>query len=333
MSARRKFLAAAAALIAAPAALAQSKSKGPTLGILNPHTRASAPRGRENPVNAVLSRRGWIPGESIFIEAPDAGGSEQRMPAIAAELVEKRVDVIFALGPEAAVAAARATTTIPIVFWGVMYPVEAGLIDSFARPGRNVTGVAFTASPESDAKRLELLHEIAPAAHRLAFLSTPISFETVSGRRRQVAALWSDAARSVGYEFREFPIEKREDLPAAFAAILGWRAQALVGQPSTLINRERARIIGFANDTKLPSAFTLWDYVESGGLLSYGIDWRPTMARSIEYVDRILRGANAAELPVELPTEYVLAVNLKTAKHLGLTIPQSVLVRADRVIE
>ncbi|MGH6923785.1 MAG: ABC transporter substrate-binding protein, partial [Propylenella sp.] len=291
------------------------------------------PKKAENPVNLVLKKRGWVPGETLIIDGPDAGGSEQRMTEIAAALVEKKVDVIWAVGPEAALAAARATTSIPIVFWGVMYPVEQGLVDSIARPGRNVTGVAFTASPESDAKRLELLREIAPAARRLAFVSVQSSFDTVSGRRARVVTLWSDAARALGYEFREFPVEKREDFPAAFAAILEWGAQALVGQPSTLINRERASIIEFANSNRMPSAFTLWDYVESGGLLSYGIDWRPTMAQSIEYVDRILRGANPAELPVDLPTKYVLAVNLRTAKALGLTVPQSILLRADRLVE
>lgn len=327
MSSRRRLLVGAAALLATPWAAAQSPRRIPTLGMLSPNR---PPKGAPNP----LVKRGWKPGETLLIEFPDAGDSEQRLPELAAQLVAKKVDVIFAMGPDAALAAARATTTIPIVFWGVVYPVEQGLIDSFARPGRNVTGVAFTASPESDAKRLELLREIAPTVRRLAFLSAPVRLRTIhGGATRMGIARTREAARRLAYEFREFEVEKPQDLEGAFGEILKWRAEALMTQPSTLINRERKSIIEFANRNKLPSVFTLPDYVDSGGLVGYAIDWGPTFARSMDYVDRILRGANPAELPVDLPTKYVLAVNLRTAKALGLTVPQSILLRADRVIE
>ena len=329
IAARRKFLLAASGLLASRLARAQALAKIPTLGILNPHPGLELLRGAEQ----ALRKRGWRPGQTIVIDAPDAQGREDRMAEFAAALVAKKVDVIWANGPDAALGAARATTTIPIVFWGVVYPVEQGLVDSFPRPGRNVTGVAFTASPESDAKRLELLREIAPAVRRLAFLSVPVRLDAVRGAATRAAQAMGDVARRLGYDLREFPVENPQDLQAAFAGILSWRAEALMTQPSTLINRERGRIIDFANGNRLPSVFTLADYVESGGLVSYAIDARPTIARSFDYVDRILRGAKPAELPVELPTKYVLAVNLRTAKLLGLAVPQSILLRADRVIE
>lgn len=323
---RRRLLAAAGALVAASWAAAQPAARIPTLGILSPNR---PPKGMEHP----LAKYGWKPGETLLIEFPDAGGSEQRLPELAAQLVAKRVDVIWANSPDAALAAARATSTIPIVFWGVVYPIEMGLIDSFARPGRNVTGVAYTASPESDAKRLELLHEIAPAVHRLAFISAPVRVDATRDAAHELQRRMRDAARRLEYDLRQFEVETPEDFDAAFAQILDWRAEAVMTQPSTLLNRERKRIIDFANRHKLPSVFTLPDYVESGGLVAYAIDTRRTIARSFEYVDRILRGAKPADLPVELPSNYVLAVNLRTAKLLGLTVPQSILARADRVIE
>jgi putative ABC transport system substrate-binding protein len=248
-------------------------------------------------------------------------------------LAAKKVDVIWTSGSEAAVAAARATTSIPIVFWGVGFPVEQGLIDSFAKPGRNATGVAWFASPEVSGKRLELLREIAPTAKRLALVSVPAIFHKVAGGPAEVTSSTGPAAEKLGYELREFPVEKAEDFEPAFAAILAWGAQALTVAGTSLTFRERQRIADFAIRNRLPSAFTLQEFVEAGGLVSYAIDWRPTVARSADYIDRILRGAEPGELPVDLPSRYETAVNLKTAKALGLTVPQSVLVRADRVIE
>jgi len=269
----------------------------------------------------------------LLIERPDAGGKEDLLPKLAAELVAKRVDVIWALGPEAAIAAARATSTIPIVFWGVAFPVEQGLIDSFGRPGRNVTGVAWWASPEVDAKRLELLRAIAPAAKRLASLWVPTSIRTVAGRQAVIASGTSAGAKALGYELERFPVEKAEDFDAAFAAILAWGAQAITVAGTTVTVRATRRIVEFANGNRLPSAYTFTDFVEAGGLVSYAIDWKPTMARSMDFVDRILRGAKPSDLAVDLPTEYQTAVNLKTAKLLGLTVPQSILLRADKVVD
>ncbi len=265
---------------------------------------------------------------------PDAAGREDRLPELAEELVRKRVDVIWALGPEAAVAAARATKTIPIVFWGVGYPVEQGLIDSYARPGRNVTGMAFFTGAELATKVLQLLSEIAPGARRVAAIVTPSAISTVKGDQYVGGApVIESAAKSLGFEYRAHRVAKREDFDSVFAAILDSRAQALVTYGTTTTFRERQRIVDFANRNRLPSAFNQREFVEAGGLLSYGADTRETIFQSMLYLDRILRGARPADLPVELPSRYDLAINLKTAQSLGLTIPQSILVRVDHVIQ
>ena len=330
---RRQFLVTAAALLGAPLAGAQAQKRLPVLGILSPFHKPPPEELQRSPLIVRLRELGWVEGETLLFERTYGEGSEARLSELAAKLVAKKVDVIWAPGPQAAVAAARATRTIPIVFWGVGLPVEQGLIESFARPGRNVTGVAFFASPEVEGKRLEFLREIAPAAKRLAAISVPTGIHTVAGGPAIVLLPSATAAEQLGFENRAFPIEKQEDFEPAFAAILAWGAQALSVAGSTLFARNRQRIAEFAYRNRLPSAFTLPDYVEVGGLVSYGIDWRPTFAQTADYIDRVLRGAKPGELPVELPSRYVTAINLKTAKALGLNVPPSILLRADRVIE
>lgn len=310
----------------------QKAARLPKLGILNPHPQPSPQDLAKSPLRVRLRQLGWVDGETFVIEPAFGGGKEDRLPELAAELVRKRVDVIWALGPEAAIAAARATRTIPIVFWGVAFPVEQGLIDSLARPGRNATGVAWYSTPEVDGKRLELLREIAPAARRLAVLTVPSAIQTVAGGTAQITASTSPAALKLGYEIRAFPVWKPEDFDGAFSAMLAWGVEALTVSGTTLTVRERFRIAEFAKKHRLPSTYTLRNFVEAGGLVSYAIDFIPTAALTADYVDRILRGAKPGELPVALPTGYELAVNLKTAKELGLTVPESVLLRADRII-
>jgi putative tryptophan/tyrosine transport system substrate-binding protein len=330
---RRQFLAASAGLAAARLLHAQPE-KVPTLGILSPHPR---PRDLvwkdDNPISGPLIKRGWVIGRTLHIERPDAGGREDLLPKLAWDLVANKVDVIWANGPEAAIAAAQATSTIPIVFWGVGFPVEQGLVASLARPGGNATGVAWYASPEVDGKRLELLKQIAPQAKRLAFLTVPSAVRSVKGGQALIPSTFVDAGKQLGYEMQRFTVEKAEDFDDAFRAILAWRAESITVAGTTVTVRATKRIVEFANSNRLPSAYTLRDFVEAGGLVSYAIDWRPTVARSMEYVDRILRGAKPAELAVDLPAEYQTAVNLKTAKLLGLNVPQWILLRADRIIE
>ncbi len=330
---RRRFVAFVGSALAAPLVRAQAQTKLPVLGILSPHPEEPPEVSEKNPFVKRRRELGWVHGKTLTIERAFGEGREDRLPELASALVAKKVAVIWALGPEAAVAAARATTTIPIVFWGVAFPIEQGLINSYARPGRNVTGVAWFASPEVDGKRLELLREIAPAAKRLARISVPTTVSTVGGARTTIQTSSSLIAQRLGYEIREFPVEKAENFEPAFAGILAWRAEALSVAGATLTVRARQRLAEFAIRNRLPSAFTLSGFVEAGGLVSYAIDWRPTMAQTADYIDRILRGAKPADLPVDLPSRYEMAVNVKTAKALGLTIPQSILLRADRVIE
>ena len=329
---RRRFLSAAGLALAPLAARAQKTSGLPMIGILNPHPMPPPDQLAKSPLRVRLRELGWINGENVKLVPAFGGGSEQRMPELAAELVRRRVDIIWAMGPEAAIAAARATSTIPIVFWGVAYPVEQELIDSFARPGRNATGVAWYSDPEVDGKRLELLQEIAPAAMRLAFISVPTAVQKVSGGTATFPPATPTAARRLGYSLESFPVSKADDFPGAFRGILDWGAQALSVSGTALTVRERERIVGFANMHRLPSTYTLRGFVEAGGLVSYAIDWRPTFAQTADYIDRILRGANPGNLPITLPTGYEIAVNLKTAALLGLKIPDSILLRADWVI-
>lgn len=329
---RRRFLATAGVVLAPFAARAQRMPKLPAIGILNPHAPPTADQIAKGPLRARLRQLGWVDGETVEFVNGFGFGSEQRLPELAAELVRRKVDVIWAMGPEAAVAAARITQTIPIVFWGVPYPVEQELVESLSRPGRNATGVAWYSSPEVDGKRLELLREIAPAAKRLAFLNVPTAGHKVSGGLSDLPPSTQPAALSLGYELRMFPVARHADFDGAFRDILDWAAQALTVAGTALTVRERHRIAAFAKKHRLPSTYTLRDFVESGGLVSYAIDWRPTFAQTADYIDRILRGAKPGDLPVALPTGYELAVNLNTAELLGLKIPESILLRADWII-
>lgn len=326
---RRRFLSAASLALAPLAARAQKRL--PRIGILNPHAPPPAEQLRNSPLRSRLRELGWIDGETVEFVNGFGFGSEARLPELAAMLIAREVDVIWCLGPEAAIVAARATQTVPIVFWGVAYPVEQELIESLARPGRNATGVAWYSTPEVDGKRLELLREIAPSARRLAFIIVPSAIEKVSGGPATIVSPTALAAKRLGYELRTFPVVKPEDFDGQFNAVSEWGAEAMTVSGTTLTLRERYRITEFATRQRLPSTYTLRAFVEAGGLVSYAIDWRPTNAQTAEYVDRILRGARPAELPVALPTGYETAVNLKTAVLLGLKIPESILLRADWV--
>lgn len=282
-----------------------------------------------------LKQLGWVRDKNLAAVSASAEGREERLPVLAAEVVATKPDVIWAAGPEAAVAAARATTTIPIVFWGVARPIEHGLIDSFARPGRNVTGYVHIAGSEQD-KQLELLREVAPRRVRLAAIAADTPLVTVSGKAVSLADLGiglEAAAERLGFELKTHWVTKREDFDGVFAAIAADDAQALHCRFTSLTERERHRIADFASQYRLPSAYGATPFVDAGGLLSYGASRMAVMLGSIDHVDRILRGANPAELPVVMPTKFELAVNLKTSRTLGLEIPSSVLLQADRVIE
>lgn len=328
---RRDLLSASLAFgVLAPwRARAQAKKK--TLGVLWPSFAMNVEQ-RARPFSAALTQLGWIEGQNLAMEHRYADGDETRLPALARELVSRHVDAIWTLGPEAAVAAAQATKTIPIVFWGINYPVELGLADSFSRPSRNVTGVAFFAGVGVGTKIFEFLHEIAPAVQRVAGLASLTALRTVSGQQftGSLEAIES-AARALGLQYRLHNARTSKEFESAFASILEWRADALIAWATPATSREMARIIDFARSHRLPCAVQVKDQVRQGALLSYGPDIPGTLRQSAAYVDRVLRGVRPADLPIELPSKYELTINMKTANALGLAVKPSFLTRADEV--
>jgi len=253
---------------------------------------------------------------------------------MAEELVRKRVDVIFAASNEAAIAAARATKSIPIVFWGVNYPVELGLVDSLAHPGGNVTGVALYVGPAEFTKTLDFLKELAPQAKRLSYLYEAAHMRRVDGTRWEFADDYIEtAARRVGFESHQYTLSPERGLGIAFEDMLAAKTQAVYVSFSKFTIEARQRIIDFANTNRLPSAFNSFDDVFFGGLLCYGPDMRDLFRRAADSVDKVLRGAHTKDLPVELPTRFRLGINRGTAKRLGLAIPTSLEARAERFVD
>jgi putative ABC transport system substrate-binding protein len=335
---RRQFLIGSGALLAAPLARAQPRAPDRirTIGFLT--LAAADPKfpPSEYPSHKALRKLGWIEGQNIVIERRFADLKRERLAGLAQELVRKRVEVIFAIGSPPAIDAGRATQTIPIVFLNAFLPVETGLVDSLARPGRNLTGTSLFADTGVSTKRLEFLREILPAAKRLSNLGQPDVSETLAGGRFDMRAVFQAAADRLGFESRVHVIRKVEDLNTAFAEMIDWRAEAMNGQGGDYLFPARERIAEFALRNRLPSVFALQALVEAGGLLSYSpaaVEYTIMVERCAEYIDRILRGARPADLPVVLPTKFELLINLKTAKALGLKVPPSLLLRADRVIE
>ena len=291
----------------------------------------------EPDVWGLMAQRGWVVGQNVVVERAFADTKSDRLPRLAEELVRKGVDVILCLGDqEAMVAAARATQTIPIVVFEVFDPVEQGLVESLARPGRNVTGISLARGPDLSMKRLEYLRAIAPSAKRLCWLwGHEASLATrVDGSRYDVAASLSTAAQKLQFETRIYHVTGASEIDKALADAVTWQAQALTtsGLPPFLARREVAQ---FALRQRWPSAFAVVDFVQAGGLLSFAVadsEIQLLTLRWIEYIDRVLRGAKPADMPVIGADRYELRINLKTAETLGLTIPQSILLRADALV-
>lgn len=329
---RRRLLLGAAALAAAPLARARAAGARQRLGLLFPSPMRTSEGSAVEFYTSILKDLGWIVGENLEVEYASGDGHEDRLPALAESLVQQPVDVIWVAGPEAAVAAARASRSIPIVFYGVGFPVEQGLVDSLAKPGRNVTGLASLAGGER-AKGLEVLLEIAPGLRRLAWLWVETVARNVSGEEMRIrTSSFESEASALGFEVRRYPVSKPADLDGAFAAMLQASPQSLYCDFTAMTIRERHRIVEFANRNRLPAVYGAWRFIEAGGLLSYGPNRGWMFRHSFTFVDRILRGARPSELPVEFPTRFELVISLKTASVLGLSVPQSVLLRADRVI-
>jgi len=321
----------AVAMLVPPAATAQPPARVARIGYLmtgpleSPETRAALGAFREG-----LRERGYVEGQNIVIEYRTAEGRIERFPDLAGELVGLKVDLIVAGATPTARGARQATSTIPIVAFAMGDPVGDGLVQSLAHPGGNVTGLTFL-GPQLVPKRLELLKALLPRAARVAVLWHPGAFAD-----RTMKDMWKEteaAAQTLGVQLHPVEVRSGAELEAAFSRMSRDRADAVLLFPSTLLFNERARLVALAAKHRMPAMFNAREFVELGGLIGYGASLADLTRRSAIYVDKILKGARPADLPVEQPTQFELAINLKTAKALGLRIPQSLLVRADRVIE
>jgi len=270
----------------------------------------------------------WVEGQNIVIDYRFAEGRLDRLPGLAAELVRLKVDIIVSAGTQGVTAAKNATETIPIVMIGVRDPVGTGLIANLARPGGNVTGVSGGAGLEIVAKQLELLKETVPKISRVAILSNP----TNSYHQLAIGEA-NTAARSLDVQLQLLEARGPNEFDDAFAAMANERVGALLVLSDIVFNNHQTRLVDLAAGRRLPAAYGIRESVEAGGLMSYGPSFLDFYRRGAAYVDKILKGDKPADLPVEQPTKFELVINLKTAKALGLTIPPTLLARADEVIE
>jgi putative tryptophan/tyrosine transport system substrate-binding protein len=317
-------------LLAAPlAADTQPAAKGARVGFLSP-TSLSDPRTTRflESFRQGLRELGWIEGQNIAIEPRWADGTFERLPGLAAELVQLKVDVIVAVVTQASLAAKHATQTIPIVMVGVGDPLGSGLVASLARPGGNVTGPSSMLA-EVSGKQLALLKETIPRASPVAVLWNPANPVWQAAALRETEA----AARALGLRLQLLEARGPDELEGAFAAMTRERAGALFVPADIIFARHAQRMADLAARNHLPAMYGFREHVEAGGLMSYAADFAVMFRRAAVYVDRILKGAKPADLPVEQPTKFELVINLKTAKALGVTIPPAVLARADEVIE
>jgi putative ABC transport system substrate-binding protein len=323
---RRFLLTSLAGALAAPLAAGAQAGRVYRIGYLSTGPSTSNPFVEE--FREGLRELGWIEGQNIIIDYRFAEGQFDRLPALAAELIRLKVDVIVASPTPAAVAAKNATATIPIVMTGAGNPVGLGLVASLARPGGNVTGLAFSVGFDTVVKALELLREVVPNASRVAFLSNPANPGNVLAVGNVKAA-----ARSSGVQLQLLEARAPSEFDGAFAAMVKQRVAALLVMPDTVFIIHRARLADLSAQNRLPTMYGTREIVEAGGLMSYGANTRAGVRAAATFVDKIFKGAKPADLPVEQPTKFELVINLKTARALGLTIPPSLLLRADQVIE
>jgi len=324
---RRAFIATATAILVAPlAADAQQAAKVPRIGFLGNST-AALEANLVGPFREGLRDLGYVEGRDVLIEYRWAGGKYERFPALIGELVAQKVDVIVTAGTPAALAVRKATPSIPLVMVAVGDPIGVGLVASLARPGGNSTGLTSIA-PELEGKRLELLREVVPRLSHIAVLWNPDNPFHV-GSLKEVRA----AAQVLGIKVQVLGVRVSEEFPAAFAAILRERPGALLVLADRLFLHNRARIVDFEAKHRRPGVYAYRELVEAGGLMSFGPSYAGMHRRAAYYVDKILKGAKPADLPVEQPTKFELVINLKAAKALGLSIPPSLLQRADQIIQ
>jgi putative tryptophan/tyrosine transport system substrate-binding protein len=316
------WLAPVLLLAAISIADAQPKGKTPRLGMLLYSTPENDPNVAEFRQN--LRALGYIDGRNLLVEYRFAGGKPERLAEAAVELARLNPDVIFALGGDVVPAAQKATKTIPIVMWASNDPVQMGFVTSLAHPGGNITGVTLILD-QLAGKRLALLNEIAPSISRVAVLWDP-NHADPEFREMQ------SAAQSMKIRLQSLEIRKGEDFDGQFQAATKANSQALIVVSSRLINLHRQRILDYAAKNRLPLVGDWGSWSPNGGLMSYGPNISEMIHRAAVHVDKILKGAKPADIPVERPTKFELVINLNAAKQIGLTIPPNVLVRADRVI-
>jgi len=306
-----------------PAAAQQPAKKIPRIGILSP---GSGNRGIDAFLNR-LHELGWVEGQNIALEYGLGNGNEDRLPALAAQLVRANVDVIVATNPQAAHAAMKFTNTIPIIVTAMNDPVGSGLVKSLSQPGRNVTGLSYMSS-DLNGKRLEVLSEIIPRLSRVGILMHTL--DTITARENSQIQV---VARSLGVQLQILNVRKLDEIENAFSSMVRGKAGAVAVGTQGMFSRNQTRIVEAAAKNRLPAIYYRREFVEAGGLMSYGPDHVDLYRRAAFYVDRILKGAKPADLPVEQPTKFELVINLKTAKMLGLEIPSKVLMWTDTVIE
>jgi putative ABC transport system substrate-binding protein len=329
---RRSFIGGfACGLAAAPlAARAQPVGKVQRIGYLS---IGSASTTYTRPLDAFrqgLRELGWVEGRNLSIEYRFAEGRADRLPVLADELVRLKVDIIVAHPTPAVLAARDATRTIPIVGMSLTEPVAVGLVPSLARPGGNITGLTYGVDTEIFGKQLQLLKEALPGVRRVAVLANPASGGPSHPLRMESI---KSAAQALSLPLQILEVNEPADFEAAFAAMLKERADALLVSGDAMFFVHRERLADLALKSRLPSMSTQWQWVDAGGLMSYAPSFPDQWRRAATYVDRILKGAKPADLPIEQPTKFELVVNLRTAKRLGLVIPQSVLARADEIIQ
>jgi putative ABC transport system substrate-binding protein len=330
---RRTFitLLGGAAAVWPLAARAQQAAKAARIGYLITGVLESLEaRANLDAFRQGLNELGYIEGQNFVVEQRAADGRIERLPELASELVHLKVDIMVALATPAGRAAQQATATMPIVVTAMGDPVRDGLVTSLARPGGNITGTTFL-GPELVPKRLALLKEVLPKVSRVAALWHPGAFSdrTMTDMLKETA----EAAGTLGVQLQLLEVQGPDDLEHAFSTMIRNRAEALFQLPSAMLFSERRRVVDLAATHRLPAMFNAREFVQLGGLIAYGASIADLNRRGATYVDRILKGAKPSDLPVEQPTKFELFINLKTAKAPGLTVPNTLLVSADEVIE
>jgi putative ABC transport system substrate-binding protein len=322
---RRLFiraLGASCVLAKSLTAHAQGKARMRRIGYLSPGT----PFALEDEKRA-LRKLGWIDGENFVIEPRFANGKIDALPALAEELVRRKVDMIVTDGTPATLAAKSATSTIPIVFWSTGDPVRAGLVASLGKPGGNVTGCT-TNAPAIDGKRLQVLHDLVPSIRRVGVLENPANPYFRAARENT-----AEAARSLGMESIFVELRAAKDVPEAVAEVVRRGGQGLLVGPDDLFGENQAALMRAALSFSLPTTVSRLYIRETGALISYAPTEAEHDTRAAALIDRVLRGARPADLPIEQPSRFALIINLRTARAIGVTVPQSMLLRADEVIE